>query len=172
MRLLAAALVLAALSRPASVRAAQPGAFADGFEARRLLGAGLKADVSLEEAHASGARAALALQGSRKGDATGEVQAGSGSSSVKSGRAGKGPSLKVNEPPAPGKPGETPPPPKPKLDWGKTIKKWLPIVIGVVASVQLILNPVGSATFWVRNFALIAALGTGKQLINELRKKT
>lgn len=164
--------VLAALAYPRLVIAVEPGAFGDGLQAQHWLGGGLQANVSLEEAHASGAKAELALQGARKATDGEAVQAGSGSAKKGAGQAGRAPSLKVNEPPTPGKPGEqTPPPPKPKKDWMKVIMKWLPIAIGLYASVQMIMNPVGSATFWVRSFAVIAAMGTGKQLLKEIRGK-
>ena len=86
-------LALAALACPRLAAAVEPGAFGDGLQAQHWLGAGLQANVSLEEAHASGAKAELALQGARKATDGGAVQGGAGSSGKAAGQARKTPSL-------------------------------------------------------------------------------
>lgn len=82
-------------------------------------------------------------------------------------------SLSVSEPPLPSTPGSGggPSAEKPKRDWGKLIATWLPVVVAYAIMIQAAINPVGTATYWVRNMALAALIGTGYQLIKEVRKK-
>lgn len=171
----AAALGLLLLLGRTAAAAVQPGAMGDGLEAQRLLGAGLDTGSPLEKLHASGAKAELAFQGARAGHDERAVAAGeAGFESLRRALPGadpKTPALHVSEPPAPGRPGGQDPPPKPKRDWLKLVQKWLPVAMVLAASVQMILNPVGTATFWVRNLALIAGIGTIRQLIREIRGK-
>lgn len=171
-RLLAGLVTALTLAAP-GLAGVQPGAMGDGLEAKRLLGE-LGNHSSSEEAHAAAAKAQLAFQGTRAGHDEDAVKAGGSRFERLRQEPGAGPggtpSLHVSEPPPPGG-AKDPPPGKPKRDWGKLIMKWLPVAIALFASVQMIVNPVGTATFWVRNLALIAGLGTVQQLIKEIRKK-
>lgn len=173
-RLLAGLLAALGLAASASAAGLQPGAMGDGLEAKRLLGEALGTHASSEEAHAAAAKAQLAFQGARAGHDEDAVKAGeAGFERLRQEPGtgpGGGPSLHVSEPPPPGA-AKDPPPGKPKRDWGKLVMKWLPVAIALFASVQMIVNPIGTATFWVRGLALTAGLGTVRQLIKEIRKK-